>query len=128
MTKRILAVDDDPDALAMVRMTLKTEGYSVETASSGQAGIDAARANPPDLIILDIMMPDLNGGQVARQLKADPKTSTIPIIMLTGLNERKYIKAALFDLGVDFYIIKPFEPDDLLEKIKEATDGQIAEE
>ena len=123
MTARILAADDDPDALAMVRTTLKAEGYEVETVSDGQSAVQAATERRPDLIILDIMMPGLNGGQVAHQLKANADTAGIPIIMVTALNEKKYIKAAIFDLGVNFYITKPYDPEDLLEKVQQALAG-----
>jgi DNA-binding response OmpR family regulator len=123
MGKRILAIDDEPDTLLIIKNALSGEGYEVETAEGGRAGLDAAFANPPDLITLDVMMPDMNGADVSRKLKANPATSRIPIIMLTALQEKKYIKAALLQLGVDYYIVKPFEISDFLGKVKEALQG-----
>jgi DNA-binding response OmpR family regulator len=123
MAKRILAIDDEPDTLMIIKSALAGEGYEVETAASGQAGLDAAFANPPDLITLDVMMPGMNGADVSRKLKANPATARVPIIMLTALQEKKYIKAALLQLGVQYYIVKPFEISDFLGKVKEALEG-----
>lgn len=123
MAKRILAIDDEPDTLLVIKNALKGEGYDVETAQDGESGIKAAIENPPDLITLDVMMPGMNGAEVSRQLKANPATAKVPIIMLTALSEKKYIKAALFQLGVQYYIVKPFEIVDFLNKVKEALAG-----
>jgi DNA-binding response OmpR family regulator len=123
MAKRILAIDDEPDTLLVIESALKGEGYEVETAEGGEKGIKAAYENPPDLITLDVMMPGMNGADVSRKLKANPATAKVPIIMLTALHEKKYIKAALLQLGVDYYIVKPFEIVDFLNKVKEALEG-----
>jgi DNA-binding response OmpR family regulator len=123
MAKRILAIDDEPDTLLVIKNALSGEGYEVETAEGGEAGLEAAFANPPDLITLDVMMPGMNGADVSRKLKSNPATARIPIIMLTALHEKKYIKAALLQLGVDYYIVKPFEISDFLMKVKEALEG-----
>ena len=120
MAKRVLAIDDETDALIIIKGTLAQEGYEVETATSGEEGLRKAAANPPDVIILDILMPEMNGAEVARKLKADPKTATIPVVMLTALSEKKYIKAALFELGVDYYVVKPYEKNDLIDKVNMA--------
>lgn len=120
MSKRILVIDDDPDVVGLVKAALKYEGFQIDTAVNGKQGLELAQANPPDVIILDIMMPEMNGGEVAKRLKAHNTTSTVPIIMLTALSEKKYMKAALFDLGVEFYVIKPFQPDDLIDKVQQA--------
>lgn len=123
MAKRILAIDDEPDTLMVIENALKGEGYEVETAQGGEEGIEKAFANPPDLITLDVMMPGMNGADVSRKLKSNPTTAKVPIIMLTALHEKKYIKAALLQLGVDYYIVKPFEIVDFLNKVKEALEG-----
>lgn len=123
MAKRILAIDDEPDTLLVIQNALKGEGYEVQTAPGGEAGLQAAFANPPDLITLDVMMPGMNGADVSRKLKANPLTAKVPIIMLTALTEKKYIKAALLQLGVQYYIVKPFEIVDFLNKVKEALEG-----
>lgn len=123
MAKRILAIDDEPDTLMVIENALKGEGYEVETAQGGEEGIKRAFENPPDLITLDVMMPGMNGADVSRKLKSNPATAKVPIIMLTALHEKKYIKAALLQLGVDYYIVKPFEIVDFLNKVKEALEG-----
>jgi CheY-like chemotaxis protein len=122
MSKRILAVDDEPDVLMIIRTALQGEGFEVETASSGPECLEAAAANPPDLILLDVMMPGMSGFDVLKALKAKPETSTIPIIMLTGFSERKKIQEALTS-GIDYYIIKPFDFHDLMTKINQAIAG-----
>lgn len=116
MSARILAVDDEPDVLTIVQSALQSEGYEVETAANGQDCLEAAKANPPDLILLDVMMPGMSGFDVLRELKAHDPTSRIPIIMLTGLSERKKIQEALAS-GIDYYIIKPFDFHDLIIKV-----------
>lgn len=117
MSKRILAVDDDADMLDLIRNALGHEGYEVETASDGEQCLQKVAANAPDVLILDVKMPGMNGAQVARKLRADTGTAKIPIIMLTALSDKKYMKAALFDLGVEYYLTKPYAMDDLLDKV-----------
>jgi CheY-like chemotaxis protein len=118
--KRILVVDDDPDILQLIAVLLRSEGYLIDTATGGEECLEQTAKNPPDLIILDIMMPKMNGAQVARKLKANPTTDAIPIIFLTALTEKKYVKAALFELGIEFYVTKPFDQEDLIDKIQQA--------
>lgn len=119
MAHRILVVDDETDLLIIAQTALQTEGYVVETASNGAAGLAAARRQRPDLILLDVMMPDLSGFDVLRELKADEGLATVPIIMLTGISEKSKIQEAL-DSGIDYYIVKPFDFDDLLRKVGQA--------
>lgn len=118
--KRVLAVDDDPDTLQLLKITLEHEGYLVDTANDGLECLEAIEAQRPDAIILDMMMPNMNGAEVARTLKQHSSHSLIPIIVLTALSDKKYQKAALWELGVDFYVVKPVDPADLLDKIREA--------
>lgn len=119
-TKHVLVVDDEDEIRHMLRLLLEASGYMVSEACNGQECIAMANANPPDAIILDVMMPKMNGGKVARTLKKNEATSLIPIIMLTGLDEKKYMKAALWELGVDFYVVKPADPEDILDKVEQA--------
>ena len=126
MAKRILVVDDDPDILALIRTSLKEEGYEVETAANGHECLERIKINPPDALILDILMPGINGGQVAKQLKSDPQFATIPIIIVTAVGEKKFVKAAIFDLGVVHYLVKPFDPHDLLEKLAQTLSPDTA--
>jgi CheY-like chemotaxis protein len=120
ITKRVLVADDDADILIVVGSILKNAGYGVDTARDGKECLQKMAAHLPDVVILDIMMPNMNGGEVARLLKTHPKTSTIPIIFLTAVDDRKMMKTALFELGVEFYLTKPVDTDEILEKVKEA--------
>ena len=114
--KRILVVDDTKDILLVVARRIQSWGYDVITAESGEEGLKIIDANPPDLILLDIMMPKMKGRDVCARLKADPKTAHIPVIFLTALGLADHIKAGM-DLGADDYIVKPFEPAELKERI-----------
>lgn len=123
MAKRILATDDEPDVLLIIKTALQSEGFDVSTASNGFECLEAAKASPPDLFVLDVMMPGMSGFEVVAKLKEEPSTATIPIIMLTGLAERGKMKEALSG-GVDYYIVKPFEFEDLINKVNEAIEGR----
>lgn len=124
MAQRILAVDDEVDVLLIVKTALQSEGFEVETASNGPDGLALAKDNPPDLIMLDVMMPGMTGFEVLRALKQIERTSTIPVIMLTGVSERGKIQEALSS-GTTYYIVKPFDFDDLLDKVHDALNGVV---
>jgi two-component system alkaline phosphatase synthesis response regulator PhoP len=115
--KRILVVDDEEDILELVRYNLSREGYKILCASSGEEGLKIARAEKPDLIVLDLMLPGVDGLDVTRQLKGDDATRKIPIIMLTAKGEESDIIKGL-ELGADDYITKPFSPRVLVARIK----------
>src|SRR5215813_6486522 len=111
---RILVADDDPEILGMVSLRLQKRGYDVAEAQDGEKTLAEARANPPDLVILDVMMPIKNGWEVARLLRHEEATKNIGIIILTAIGEKmNEITAPLY--GADEYIDKPFEFD-VLEK------------
>jgi len=115
--KKILAIDDESDLLLIIKTALFAEGYDVLTATNGPDGLALASDHIPDLIILDMMMPEMDGFEVLKELRASDKTAGIPVIMLTGVSEKAKIRTAL-DQGIDYYIVKPFEFHDLLSKIK----------
>lgn len=117
-TKRILIVDDTEDIVKLVKMYLEHHRYEVITAYDGQEGLDKAKADRPDLIILDLMLPKINGYKICGLLKRDTKYATIPIILFSAKTQEKDIKLGR-DLGADAYLTKPFEPEVLLSKIKE---------
>ena len=119
MAAKILAVDDEPDVLLIVKTGLEMEGYDVLTASDGFQALARAREDHPDLILLDVMMPKMDGFEVLENLKADEATATIPVIMLTGLSDRTKIQKALVS-GIRWYVVKPFDFDDLLGKVRQA--------
>ncbi|MBP7381379.1 response regulator transcription factor [Myxococcota bacterium] len=115
--ERLLVVDDEEDILELLRYNLEREGYSVVTALSGEEAVDRARADAPDLILLDLMLPGMNGLDVCRVLSRDERTQSIPIIILTARAEEADIVAGL-ELGADDYISKPFSPRVVLARVK----------
>ena len=117
--KKILLVDDEDDLRKMVKFRLEAEGYEVIEATDGQEGLDKARSIKPDLMILDLMIPKMDGFKVCRMLKLDQKYKDIPIIMFTARAQKKGEELAVQMCSADAYITKPFEAEVLLEKIKE---------
>jgi len=116
MPARILAVDDSPTVLEMITQILESAGYSVLTAIDGAEALDAARAERPDLILLDVMLPKLDGYRVCRLLKFDQNYRDIPIIMLTAKAEDQAMATGI-RTGADQYLTKPVDPDTLLSAI-----------
>ncbi len=114
---RILLVDDDPEIRELVRIVLTSEGYDVVEAGEAAPAIAAAREHRPDLVLLDVMMPSVDGIGVLRALKASSLTSRIPVVMLTALDGPSDVAAATY-AGAEGYITKPFEPDDLLTMVR----------
>lgn len=115
--ERILVVDDEEDILELVQYNLSKEGYQVQCVSSGEAGVDLARDKQPDLVILDLMLPGVDGLDVCKVLKNDGKTQHIPIIMLSARGEEADIVTGL-ELGADDYIVKPFSPRVVSARVK----------
>jgi len=114
----ILVVDDEPDVASLLTLMLKSQGYTVIMAGDGQEALEKARSEDPDLILLDVMLPRLDGYKVARMLKFDENYSHIPIVMLTAkVQERD--KQTGIEMGADEYITKPFDTSLLLAKVKE---------
>jgi two-component system alkaline phosphatase synthesis response regulator PhoP len=116
--KRILIVDDELDLLETIQINLEVEGYECLVAYDGFRAFDRARNEKPDLIILDVMLPGMNGYKVCRLLKFDEKCKHIPIIMLTAEAQEKDRQTGQ-EAGADFYMTKPFSADKLLAKVKE---------
>lgn len=117
---KILVVDDDPGVRELCNLVLTNEGYTVFEAEDATAGIASARENLPDLVLLDWMLPGLDGIDALRALKGSGKTSQIPIVMLTALDGLPQITMATFG-GADGYVTKPFEVNDLLSLIRRFT-------
>jgi DNA-binding response OmpR family regulator len=118
--KRILLADDEEDIKIVVKYYLEQRGYEVLTAFDGLDAISMCESSKPDLLLLDVMMPVMNGFEVARRLKANPETANIPIIMLSAASQAESIKEGL-EAGARDYIVKPFEPSKLEEMIKAVT-------
>ena len=115
--EHILIVDDEEDVLELIRFNLDKNGYSVDTASTGQEALLKAKAILPDLVVLDLMLPDINGLEICKKLKAYDKTQNTPIIMLTAKGEESDIVTGL-ELGADDYMTKPFSPKVLVARIR----------
>ena len=115
--ERILVVDDEEDLLELVNYNLSREGFRVECVASGEAALAAARKSLPDLIVLDLLLPNVDGLEICRRLKGDDKTRHIPIIMLTAKSAESDMVSGL-ELGADDYMTKPFSPRVLLARIK----------
>jgi two-component system phosphate regulon response regulator PhoB len=115
--EKILVVDDEEDILELVRYNLTKEGYQVTCAATGEKGLQKAKADRPDLVLLDLMLPGMDGLDVCRELKANPDTSRVPIVMITAKGEDADIVTGL-ELGADDYITKPFSPRVLLARVK----------
>lgn len=113
----ILAVDDESDVLLIVKTALQAEGYNVVTAPDGPDALKTAHDEKPDLILLDVMMPDMDGFEVLDKLRDDDVTCQIPVIMLTGLTERERKRSAI-ERGTKYYITKPFDFQDLISKVR----------
>lgn len=119
---KILLVDDDPDFVEATKVVLESRPYEVITAFSGEEGLQKARAEKPDLVLLDIIMPDVDGFQVCQQLKKDPQLSQIPVIMITSFSE-KYMETSIgvsqgLSLEAEDFIDKPVAPAELLIRVE----------
>jgi two-component system alkaline phosphatase synthesis response regulator PhoP len=115
--EKILVVDDEEDILELLRFNLSREGYQVSCALTAEKALSLVQSEAPDLIVLDLMLPGIDGLEVARQLKNDPATKNIPIVMLTAKGEEADIVTGL-ELGADDYITKPFSPRILLARVR----------
>ena len=113
---RVLLIDDNPRNVLLIRSQLEREGYVVDAALSGQDGFDSALAGPPDLILLDIMLPGLDGYQVCQLLRENESTNAVPVIVLTSLND-KADKMRAFESGADDFLSKPVERAELLSRV-----------
>lgn len=112
MAERVLVVDDEPDLLELVRFNLVQSGFEVECAESGREGLEALRRSAPDLLVLDLMLPDLSGIEVCRRIRNDARLRSLPILMLTAKSE-EVDRVVGFELGADDYVTKPFSPREL---------------
>jgi DNA-binding response OmpR family regulator len=118
MRRKILVVEDDPDQLEAIRENLKNAGFAIGTASNGVDALIKTRSVSPDLIVLDLMLPQLNGLDICRTLRENPATALIPVIMLTGMNSY-FTRVAGFEAGINVYLTKPYQPEELLSKVEE---------
>ncbi|HEV3455567.1 MAG TPA: response regulator [Thermoanaerobaculia bacterium] len=115
--EKILVIEDEPDIAEVLQYNLEKEGFDVETARRGDTGFDAVRRDNPDLILLDLMLPGIDGLELTRMLKRDPLTSRLPIVMLTARGE-EVDRIVGLELGADDYISKPFSPREVVLRVK----------
>ena len=122
MAKKILIVDDDPDLVEAVSTILESKGYAVAKAYGGVEGLKKAETEKPDLIVLDVMMPDKDGYEVCKELKADDAYRSIPILLLTAVVENiptsKYTQQMGKETEADDYVDKPVEPEELVKRVE----------
>ncbi|MEW5910865.1 MAG: response regulator [Thermodesulfobacteriota bacterium] len=125
--KRILVVDDEPDFCSIVQGQLEKENFEVELAYNGVEGLEKVRANPPDAVILDVMMPEMDGYKMCRVLKADEKFRDIPVILLTAVASHimttRYSHADGMSTEADDYIDKPASAEEILRSVKRLLSG-----
>ena len=117
MKQRILVVDDEPEAVELVEFNLKQSGYAVSTAADGAEALKKARAQTPDLIVLDVMLPEMDGFEICKTLRLDAATAKVPIIMLTA-KAAEIDRVLGLELGADDYLTKPFSPRELMLRVK----------
>lgn len=113
MAYKILVVDDEPTIVRLMEFILARQGHEMLVAVNGEEALEKIRAHTPDLVLLDIMMPRIDGYEVARLVRADPATASLPIIMLSAKAQEDDIRRGV-DIGVDEYITKPFSPEHLV--------------
>jgi DNA-binding response OmpR family regulator len=120
--KRILIVEDEPDIMELVKVTLSSEDYQILEAQDGELGLKLAQQEIPNLILLDIMLPKMDGYEICRRLKSNPATAGIPVLMLTAFGQKREIEEG-FKVKADDYIVKPFEPLKLRERVRKFLDA-----
>lgn len=127
LERTVLVVDDDPDLLMLCRLNLEAADYQVIEAPDGRTALELARREKPDLVVLDVMMPGLDGWEVLASLRADSETAELPVVLLTGRShERDQLRG--WQAGASGYVIKPFDPEDLLDAVETALAAGTREE
>ena len=122
---RILAVDDEPNIVRLIQVNLERHGYQVETANNGAQALAKIKANRPDLLVSDVMMPEMDGMELLANVRRDPSLMDLPVIMLTAKAQDKDVLEG-YTRGADMYLTKPFNPQELLSFVKRilsAADG-----
>ncbi len=117
MRQRIVIIEDETDIVEMVRYNFRKEGFEVESHTRGKDGLDALRRNPPDLLLLDIMLPDQDGLTICRRLRADGRLKSLPVVFLTARGE-EVDRIVGLEIGADDYVVKPFSPRELVARVK----------
>lgn len=122
MAKRVLLAEDEPNIVESLIFLLERAGFDVASEMNGQVALDAALADPPDVMILDVMLPGLDGFEILRRLRADPRGQALPVLMLTAKGQREDREAAL-DSGANLFITKPFSNSEVIAAVTRLADG-----
>ena len=122
-TKHIIYIEDEPEMIDLVRLILNRKGYEVKGALGGQEGLDLIRSYHPDLVLLDLMMPEIDGFAVCETLRSNPMTASVPIIILTAVTSQMSRFSGL-EVGADDYLTKPFSPKQLVARVNEMLAGR----
>ncbi len=117
MRQRIAIIEDEADIVEMVRYNFRKEGFDVESYSRGKEGVEGLRRNPPDLLLLDIMLPDEDGLTICRRLRSDERLKSLPVVFLTARGE-EIDRIVGLEIGADDYVVKPFSPRELVARVK----------
>ena len=120
---KILAVDDEKHIVRLVQITLEKEGYELVTASTGREALEKVASEKPDLVVMDVMMPEMDGLEALEKMKSDPATANIPVIMLTAKAQDSDVFRG-WQSGADLYLTKPFNPAELVTFVKRIFQGQ----
>ena len=121
-SRHILCIEDEPEMIDLIRLILGRRGYEVQGASGGKEGLQKVQQELPDMVLLDLMMPDMDGWEVYQQIKADEKTKSIPVIVITAKAQSIDKVLGLHVAKVEDYIAKPFSPQELLDSIEKVFD------
>ena len=114
---RVLVVDDDPQVLRLLRVNFELEGFDVASAANGEEALAEIASELPDVLVCDIMMPGIDGLEVVRRLRADPKTASLPVVMVSAKAQQADLAHGK-DAGADEYVTKPFDPQDLIDAVQ----------
>lgn len=125
MSKRVLLAEDEPNIVESLKFVLERAGFHVVVETDGRQALDHALTSPPDVMILDVMLPELDGYEVLRHLRADQRAEQVPVLMLTAKGQREDRETAM-QSGADLFLTKPFANGDLVVAVKKLADGRAA--
>lgn len=123
MAKRVLLAEDEPNIVESLTFLMERAGFDISAESDGRVALEMALSNTPDILILDVMLPELDGYEILRQLRADPRTERLPILMLTAKGQREDRETAL-ECGADLFITKPFSNSEIVAAVKQLAAGR----
>jgi DNA-binding response OmpR family regulator len=123
MAKRVLLAEDEPNIVESLTFLLERAGFEINAEANGRRALETVLSDAPDVLILDVMLPDLDGYEILRQVRADPRTAELPILMLTAKGQKEDRETAL-ECGADLFITKPFSNSDIIDAIEQLAAGR----